>query len=289
MTELPFKNVSSSLTTTVDNRQRKIVEVSKAPSCWHQQIAREILDLLPGTYYRRYDSHGNPDDRATGAAYVIAIKLTGSPFVKVHLRFNAEPGFTGAEEHFATLSKDDPMYAITREAAAGRVQEVLNKFLVVVNKTWNKRFNIEITDPACGVKVMPIIYDVIHSQDGPHYTIKAYKTFKRERVDRLYVHLSQKSLDTTHVHEFGHCIGLPDEYSHSDEHAEMIRYKKPDGTLDQPIIGILEGTKTPHSNELMIRGTPKFHERHAWNIAIETQRILSSETGRQIKCRILLA
>ena len=94
----------------------------------------------------------------------------------------------------------------------------------------------------------------------------------------------------THAHEFGHCYGIPDEYSYVDGDDETVRYVKPDGSWDAPVPALADA-KEPEpkdANMMNAYGSTILYHRHAWQIAIEVQALLRAKIGRKITCDIIL-
>jgi hypothetical protein len=99
---------------------------------------------------------------------------------------------------------------------------------------------------------------------------------------RIEMHISGGSAAWIYSHEFGHCIGLPDEYSHPG-----VSYLKPgrDGLfLQRPGSAIPEnrrGRVTAHGRDPDLRTEMSTHQttsllpRHLWPTAIEVRRLLN--------------
>lgn len=117
--------------------------------------------------------------------------------------------------------------------------------------------------------------------------MKVARTLERENVTGSGINMGFDSDDYTFAHEFGHCIGLPDEYS--DLEPQIVRYSKPDGTLAKPIK--LPGkSKDPVAADMSMmstNGLDKVFPRNAWNISIEVRDLLTQKTGRKITCNII--
>ncbi|SEN06378.1 type VI secretion system secreted protein VgrG [Duganella sp. CF517] len=158
-----------------------------------------------------------------------------------------------------------------------------------ITSHWNNKFKIEIKDPQCGTKVLPIVYKPVYVESGEHYVLKVHKKSDREQVFENVVDVSLGTTDWTHAHEFGHCCGLPDEYSYTDGVDETVKYYKPDGTLSEAISAPFDG-KDPKAADATIMaayGCTIVKPRHAWNIAIEVQELLRAKIGRKITCDII--
>jgi type VI secretion system secreted protein VgrG len=90
----------------------------------------------------------------------------------------------------------------------------------------------------------------------------------------------------TFAHEFGHCVGLPDEYSTLGT-ADSVRYIEPDGTLDPAVSApAFKPATDPSATIMSSYGDTTVLNRHCWNVAIEVQDLLTAKLGRAIKCTI---
>lgn len=80
------------------------------------------------------------------------------------------------------------------------------------------------------------------------------------------------------AHEFGHMLGLPDEYSGIDRLNQMVRYYKPNGTLDSNVI-----KAPPHKDKsipdssMMSSNYLEFPQRLGWAFAIGAQILLNGQ------------
>jgi type VI secretion system secreted protein VgrG len=155
---------------------------------------------------------------------------------------------------------------------------------------WNGKFQIEMHDPMCGKRTLPITYRVNWVESGEHFTMYVHANELRENVSAGEIHIWVNSDEFVYAHEFGHCIGLPDEYSTQEDLTDTtIRYVKPDGTTDQAIHGAAGGklASAPDATVMSTLNCNKTYPRHAWNIAIEVKDLLTEKTGRKVKCRII--
>ena len=117
-----------------------------------------------------------------------------------------------------------------------------------------------------------------------------YKKQDREEVDETIIRVSLGTKEWTHAHEFGHCIGLPDEYSYTEDVDETVKYIKPSGKLDEAVFAPYNGKslKAADATIMAAQDCTVVKARHAWNIAIEAQELLTAKIGRKITCDILL-
>lgn len=157
-----------------------------------------------------------------------------------------------------------------------------------IEGNWNNKFRLEINDPQCGQKVLPVVFRVLWVDENQHYTLQIHKRYDRENVTGDVMNVSLLTELTTYAHEFGHCVGMPDEYSYT-EFEETVRYFKPDGTLDAPIVCHVNGTSPQDLTQSIMSYAEGalILKRHGWNIAIEAQELLSKKIGRKIRCDIV--
>ncbi|MDI2090450.1 hypothetical protein [Commensalibacter oyaizuii] len=93
------------------------------------------------------------------------------------------------------------------------------------------------------------------------------------------------------AHEFGHMLGLPDEYSGDDRFNKTVQYYKPDGTLDSQQIdaprvkpGDVEGATMMSSNVM------KFPLRLGWAFGIGAQILLDKKSKKgDYSCDVILS
>jgi len=127
-------------------------------------------------------------------------------------------------------------------------------------------------------------------ESNEHFKMIVSAAEIREGVSQGDIEVWTQSDEFTFAHEFGHCLGLPDEYSaQRDETNTTIRYVKPDGTIDLPIDGPYDSKKMsePGASLMSTRDCTKTYPRHAWNIAIEARDLLTEKIGRPITCKII--
>ena len=156
-----------------------------------------------------------------------------------------------------------------------------------VKTNWSGKFTLEASDPNCGKKSFGIDYKIVWVDSGQDYTIKIHDTFAREGLTGNVMNVSKTTTDWTYSHETAHSFGLPDEYSYSTD-TETVKYIKPDGTLDVAISAPPDGkSRTAADATIMsaVNSTVTL-SRHAFNVAIEVQELLTAKIGRKITCSI---
>lgn len=270
MSELTFKVAAESKTSTVDNKQRKEVLVN-SPKCWIEDYFLEIERDLFLSYARAYNIDGKEFSRFAGTLYSLSILVKEEKSVLVDVRFKMQKA-ADADNRISD----------------GEIAKLKSKFSAGVEKFWNGKLKLKIQDPLCGEKILPIVYSATWVEEGEHFVVHMNQSIEREMVDGKGMHLSVQTKEWTFAHEFGHCVGLPDEYSNT-EVDEIVRYVKPSGELDKDLViyPIGQEHKNKEPTIMSSRGNVKTKKRHAWQIAIESRKLLSQATGRKIVCDII--
>lgn len=233
--------------------------------CWVDDYEKKISVNSYGNYFRKYKNDGTEYSYTFNKNYKILAPVKTGDTITVEVRFKPEVD-AGVAEDKATEAK--------------------TKLENGINTHWNNKFTLEADDPECGKKTFKIKYKVVWVDSGQDYTIKIHDTYAREGLTGAVMDVSKTTDDWTYAHEFAHCVGLPDEYSYSTED-ETVKYIKPDGTLDAAVSAPTFKAKDAADATIMssVDNTTTL-KRHAWNIAIETQKLLTEKMGRTIKCDI---
>lgn len=234
--------------------------------CWVDDYDKEISTASYGRYSQPYKADGTPHGYTDKVEYKIYAPVKTGNSIKVEIRFKAEKqsGVTDTDVNGAKTKLENG-----------------------VKTYWDGQFTLEANDPECGKKSFTVKYKIVWVSSGQHYTMKIHNTYPREGVTGNVLNVAKSTSDWTYAHEVGHCFGLPDEYSYTTN-TETVKYYKPDGTLDAAVSAPPGGkAKTAADATIMSAvNNTKVLERHGWNIAIETQELLTAKLGRKIKCTI---
>lgn len=237
-----------------------------SPDCWSDDYEKDISVNSYGRYFKKYKADGTEYSYNFSKKYKILVPVKTGNKITVEVKFLAKPQ-TGVSVADATAAK--------------------TKLENGVKTNWNGKFTLEANDPECGKKTFSVVYKIVWVTSGQDYTINIHNTYPREGLSGKVMNVSKSTSDWIYAHEFAHCVGLPDEYSYSAD-TETVRYCKPDGTLGAAISAPPGGkSKTAADATIMAaHGNTKTLKRHAWNVAIEVQELLTAKLGRDIKCTI---
>ncbi len=273
-----WKNKGKATTNDIHNKKRKSVKL-KSNICWIDDYSKEICINPVGRYANQYDKLGQLKSMYFGEKkYKISIPIKSNGELTVEVRFKVIAKLSGAE-----LTNDEKKSKKIDDLSSAKT-----KLIDGINKFWNNRFSINIIDPLCGKKIYPIKYIAKWVETDEHYKMIVHDSYPREGVTGLRLDVSNSTTDWVYAHEFGHCLGLPDEYSYTAD-TETVKYYKPDRSLGAPISAPPDGKDAAASDATIMAayGCTKTKKRHAWNIAIEARDLLSEKIGRAIKCEIL--
>ncbi len=241
--------------------------IAPCPKCWTDDHEKKISVNSYGRYFKKYKPDGTELNFSFAKNYKILAPIKTGNKITVEVRFKEEAQ-TGVSAADVTAAK--------------------TKLENGVKTHWNGKFTLEVDDPECGKKSFPIEYKIVWVASGQDYAIKIHDTYPREGLTGGVMDVSKSTSDWVYAHEFGHSVGLPDEYSYSTD-TETVKYIKPDGTLDAAISappGVKAGTAADPATIMSTDQNTKTLPRHAWNIAIEVQELLTAKLGRSIKCTI---
>jgi type VI secretion system secreted protein VgrG len=264
----------SSSTTPTDDKKRKEVPVP-LPVCWIDDYEKEVSVNPTGRYSESYNAAGVSNNLNVGQRkFKILVPLKSSPTITVEVRFKLVSQLT--------LTGTAAEKSAAKTVAFDKAKANLEKGITA---NWNSSFKLEVDDPTCGKKTFDISFKAVWVTSSEHYVLNAHRTYPREGVTGTVVDVSSTTTDWVYAHEFGHCFGLPDEYSYSPD-TETVKYYKPDGSLSDPITAPPIATSADATIMAAYRSVKKL-PRHAWSIAIEVRSLLIEKIGRAIKCDII--
>ena len=173
-------------------------------------------------------------------------------------------------------------------AVKGRLDQAKADFVAAVEAHWNGKYTAKITDPKCGSKNFPIRYEIEWVPSDGDYVFFVHDKISREYLEGSTLHVQVATDAWSYAHEFGHCIGLPDEYS-SQPGMAMVRFYLPDGSLDStPILTpTLKDAADPSATIMSSYYSTTLLPRHAWTTCREVCAMLTAALGRKITCEVI--
>jgi len=118
--------------------------------------------------------------------------------------------------------------------------------------------------------------------DDYHYLLEVYASTIHEHVGQNYINLNDPTTRETFAHEF-----IP------EASASLVKYYQPNGKLTDNMV-VFSACFNKHENDkrwniISSNDSVSAEQRHARNIAIETQEQMREKTGRKIICDIVAA
>jgi hypothetical protein len=236
--------------------------------CWVADHDKAVSVETVGRYFEAFDKNHNKHTYTEPVRYKVICPLKSGGNLQVEVKFKIE---------------------LDAGVAAAEVTAAQTALASGVATYWNNKLSLSITDPLCGIRVFPIEYKIIWVASGEDYTVKVHQTYPREGVTGFVMDVSKTTTAWTYAHEFGHCVGNPDEYSYTTDN-ETVQYYKPDGALDTTIISAPPNGKLAGAVDATIMAAVNnavVLPRHAWGVAREVQELLTAEIGRAIQCSVI--
>ena len=241
----------------------------KDKKCWPDNYDTEVSGNTNGKYFKKFKPDGTTEvSLNTPVQFKIYAPVKSGTEVTVEVRLKIE--------------KDDAV----SDADASSAKDKLEKG---VKDNWNKKkFKLTAKDPECSSKSFTIVFKPKWVDSGEHYKVKVHETYPREGVTGPVMDVSKTTTAWTYAHEFGHCFGQPDEYSYTAGETQSVKYIKPDGSLDAAVSAPPDGKAKSATDATIMAAVDNttILSRHAWNIAIEVQTLLTQKLGRKIECSI---
>ncbi|MDR2871662.1 MAG: PAAR domain-containing protein [Xanthomonadaceae bacterium] len=236
-------------------------------ACWVADHNKAISVQTVGRYFEAFDKNNVKHTYNIQRRYKVICPLQSGGNLRVEVKFKveAQAGVTEAEVTAAKTALETG-----------------------VATHWNGKLSLAITDAPCGTKTLPIEYKIVWVTTGEDYTIKIHSTYPREGVTGFIMDVSKTTAAWIYAHEFGHCVGVPDEYSYTADN-ETVRYYKPDGVLDATVISAppIKSSSAADATIMSSYSNTTVLPRHAWGVAREVQELLTAEIGRPIQCNVI--
>jgi peptidoglycan hydrolase-like protein with peptidoglycan-binding domain len=107
----------------------------------------------------------------------------------------------------------------------------VNTWFGYIRNTWNRFKAVKTTDPT---KSLDIVFNPIQSTDASARRVAVMPGVARSDAGHWYA--GDANIDTTVAHEFGHMVGLRDEYQQTAaDYRTVVGYEDPTGQMTGPV------------------------------------------------------
>lgn len=155
--------------------------------------------------------------------------------------------------------------------------------------TWSNRYMLRVTDPICGEKTLPIVFELKWSPDDTAdtapYSVNLHRTHPQAAVTGFDIDIGYDSDVIRHgawvlAHEYGHTLCLADEYFYPGTAAATVTYMRADGSGE--VITLEPGAP----NIMFVHANRTHLTRFYYFIEVEAQALLRSASGRNVVCKL---
>lgn len=286
-----FKSVGYSVTSPIDHKIRKVLKTKIAPVCWTGDFQKEIRVQGGDRYFHHTTLKGDVIGHEQHyISYALNLIFSTTQILEIEMRLYAIPDVDAIREIANQANKSDPKVVALLQRREVIIREVKSRCERGVEQHLNNKLQLEISDPICGKKTVPIKIKIkwVDSAEACHFIYKIFGKEIRANVTGNVLSIHYLDDEHTQAHEIAHCLGLPDEYSDLKENEEL-RYRRPDGALGNPLpVWAVDVDFAPEVTSIMSTGYV-VEPHHGWPFAIESQELLSEKLQRIIRCDISLA
>ncbi|KQO07245.1 hypothetical protein [Sphingomonas sp. Leaf242] len=262
---------------------------------WPDALGRINTSNSAGVYYNNYSDTAGANrigERAPGYKASLSVMASSRRKVLVTLNFFALSGYgfssTAGEMQRAKDTLVDQVRSLWNQRRLRLILFVLDERgrSTDVSRSLDVEFRIRWTRSMASADYVLCVYPTQNDlpmvpgrTDRPPFVMSGAWT----QSHRIEMHIAATEQAWTFSHEFGHCIGLPDEYSHPG-----VGYFKPDGRegllLQRPDAfipanrqgGVTSGRRNSDlRTEMSTNPNSNLLPRHLWPTAIEVRRLVN--------------
>jgi hypothetical protein len=231
-----------------------------APCCWCD------------TFVKNVSEHGS--------IWVLSTQYPNDP-----IKFKMTVNLAANELVIETKFKWNTVDASVTTAEKTAIQNGLTS---TVASAWSGKYGLKVVDPACTptTKTLAIRFVITFVTSGGDASVNLLPgTGGSNVVPGLMTVHATDTIDGAYVliHEYGHIIGLADEYFYAGNTTGSVAYKRADGTTTTI-------TLPQNDNVMSTYGNMNFKPRFFYIVEIEAQKLLRSGAGlgrAAITCEIV--
>lgn len=241
---------------------------TQAPQCWVKDHSTQVSQSPDGRYFEGYAPDGARYEYELHASFRVDVPLKSGGDIVVTSRFRV---------------------TTKGRVSAAQVAEAKQRLRDGIKRHWNNQFTITVADPQCGTRTFPVRYDIDFVDSGQDYSVLLHDVYEREMVSDSVLYASVDTTPWTYAHEYGHCLGLPDEYDDAAvANDAIVKFFLPSGTLDTEEVHAPEFREDsdPLATIMSSVDCSVTRPRHCYNIGREVQELLTREIAREITCTV---
>ncbi len=240
-----------------------------AEMCWLNDHSCQVLENPDGRYFESYDPEGARLEYDLVSSFRIDVPLKSGGDILVTAKIKVDK---------------------QRRVSDGEVEVAKERLQRGISRGLNNKFALQLTDGPCGSRTYPIRYEVEFVAADEDYVMRLHSSLDldREEVVGNTIYVSVDTNAWVHLHEFMHCLGLPDEYMDVGETAAAIKFFMPDRILSSEVVVTRSSLSEsdPAATLMSVHHNTTLKSRHAWNIGLEVEQLLSREIGREVVCLV---
>ncbi|MCU0911503.1 MAG: hypothetical protein MUE98_09220 [Rhodobacteraceae bacterium] len=203
--------------------------------------------------------------------------VTSTQISPVRIKWHLKIDFPGNTVTVTTVFKWGTIARGVTEAHKTAIKDALKNRVTAV---WSNNYSLKVTDATCNPteKTIPIRFRILWDDEttiGHHYNANVKVGPATSDITGFEANFDTLDTDNnsyTLCHEYGHTLGLHDEYFYGSNTSGTVTYKRANGTT--------EAITLPQSGNMMATsGDFTMKKRFQYFVEIEAQELLRSAAG----------